>query len=114
MMDLLRIGASKDRKPLDWLLTRRSTERRVEAEVRPVVEAVRPVRWATCAECRIWGLECSGLLVKDVVQVWVRSDVEDLRSDSFIIEIKSLVGGTSLPDQLDAAKFSTVLASEFG
>ncbi len=40
-MELLRIGASKDRALLDRLLNRRSIERGIEARVRPIVEAVR-------------------------------------------------------------------------
>jgi histidinol dehydrogenase len=40
-MDVLRIGAPKDRARLDRLIRRRSTERDVEAHVRPIVEAVR-------------------------------------------------------------------------
>ncbi len=40
-MELLRIGASKDRKRLDRLVNRRSIERGIEAQVRPIVEAVR-------------------------------------------------------------------------
>ena len=41
MMDILRIGAPKDRKRLDGLVNRRSLERDIEAWVRPILEAVR-------------------------------------------------------------------------
>jgi histidinol dehydrogenase len=40
-MDVLRIGAPKDRPRLEKLLNRRSAERDVEAHVRPIIEAVR-------------------------------------------------------------------------
>jgi len=40
-MDILRIGAPRDRKRLDGLVNRRSLERNIEAWVRPILEAVR-------------------------------------------------------------------------